>query len=197
MIGANIKEKNLVVAIKSVETLDERVLQASGKGLASGLLYSVGVVQREFLQGPRPAKLGEVTTRLRQSISSEVAVGPEGVVGRIGTNVVYGAFHEFGFKGSIQVRAHTRFFSAFNVRGERVTPKRRPRLDKQGRVIGFRESTVAAAEREGHPFVFTQQVKAHTRNINYTGRPFVRPALEKSLPVIKAAIEKDLAALNA
>ncbi len=196
MISASITERNFAVAVRSLQTLDLRVLQAAARGLQRGLEHTVTVIQREYLSGPRPEKLDARTTRLRGSITSEVTQNDKGVTGRVGTNIKYGAFHEFGFIGSITVRAHTRFFSAFNTAGVRVTPTRRVRLDRAGNFIGFKESTVAAAQREGHPFVFTQQVKAYTRKINYKGRPFVRPALEKSLPVIQREIEKELGTLS-
>ncbi len=196
MISADIKERNFAVAIRSLQTIDLRVLQACARGLERGLLHTVGVVQREFLSGPRPEKLDVQTTRLRNSITSEVTLNDKGVIGRIGTNIAYGAFHEFGFVGSMTVRAHTRFFSAFNSAGQRVKVARRTIRDRAGNVVGFKESTLRAAEREGHAFVFTGQVKAHTRKINYKGRPFVRPALEKSLPVIQSEIEKELSVIS-
>jgi hypothetical protein len=96
----------------------------------------------------------------------------------------------------MNVRAHSRFFSAFNAGGQRVNLTRRTIRDRAGNVIGFKESTLQAAGREGHPFVFTVEVKAHTRKVTYKGRPFVRPALEKSLPVIQREIEKALSSIN-
>lgn len=196
MISAEIKERNFAVAIRSLQTIDMRVLQACARGLQRGLLHAAGVAQREYLSGPRPEKLDVRTTRLRNSITEEVSLTDRGVTGRLGTNVAYGAFHEFGFVGSMSIRAHSRFFSAFNAGGLRVTPSRRTIRDREGNVVGFKETTANAAAREGHPFVFNIQVKAHTRQVNYAGRPFVRPALEKSIPVIQQEIEKEIAALG-
>jgi hypothetical protein len=195
-LNADIKERGFAVVIRSLQTIDTRVLQACARGLDRGLLHTVAVIQREYLRGPRPEKLDVQTTRLRNSIASQVTLNDKGVTGRVGSNLKYAAFHEFGFVGSMTVRAHSRLFSAFNLAGQRVRPTRRTIRDAAGNVVGFKESTLGAAQREGHPFVFTIQVKAHKRQINYKGRPFVRPALEKSLPGIQQAIEKELATLN-
>jgi phage gpG-like protein len=196
MISADIKERNFAVVIRSLQTLDTRVLQACARGLRSGLDHTVDVIRREELSGPRPEKLDVRTTRLRGSIASEVTLNEKGVTGRVGTNIAYGALHEFGFVGTMNVRAHTRFFSAFNAAGQRVKVTRRTIRDREGNVIGFKESTLGAAQREAHPFVFTVEVKAHTRKVNYKGRPFVRPALEKSVPVIQQEIEKELGTIT-
>lgn len=196
MLNADIKERNFAVAIRSLQTIDLRVLQACARGLKSGLDHAVDVTRLEFLSGPRPEKLDVQTTRLRGSIASEVTLNEKGVTGRVGSNLSYSAFHEFGFVGSMTVRAHSRFFSAFNAGGLRVKPMRRTIRDAAGNIVGFKESAAGAAAREGHPFVFTVQVKAHARKLNYKGRPFVRPALEKSLPVIQREIEKELGALS-
>jgi phage gpG-like protein len=47
--------------------------------------------------------------RLRRSINQRIeGAGTEMVAGYVGTNVVYGKPHEFGFKGNVQVKQHMR-----------------------------------------------------------------------------------------
>lgn len=49
------------------------------------------------------------TNRLRSSIhASDVAITADKVSGTVGTNVIYAAAHEYGFNGSVNVKAHLR-----------------------------------------------------------------------------------------
>jgi bacteriophage protein of unknown function (DUF646) len=48
------------------------------------------------------------TNNLRGSIHQEVSRDGSGIVGRVGTNVEYAAFHEYGFSGTQNVREHMR-----------------------------------------------------------------------------------------
>src|SRR5437879_1550606 len=108
MLNAKITERNFAVVLKSAQTIEPRLLAVGARGLARGLQGAISVIQLQFLDGPRPGKLGIKTGRLIKSIVSEVSPSERGVVGRVGTNVVYAPFHEFGFHGAQEVRAHTR-----------------------------------------------------------------------------------------
>lgn len=48
------------------------------------------------------------TNNLRGSIHQEVIRDGSAIVGRVGTNVEYAAFHEYGFNGAQSVREHMR-----------------------------------------------------------------------------------------
>jgi len=48
------------------------------------------------------------TGRLRNSIHSKVEHTPNAIKGIVQTNVKYAAVHEYGFKGSVTVKAHLR-----------------------------------------------------------------------------------------
>lgn len=186
MISATITAKNEQLVIAGLKTLDERVLQAAETGLARGLLFVVAASQREYLSGPRPSKIQSVTGRLRQSVSSQVTRGADRVIGRVGSSVKYAAFHEFGFHGVQNVKAHTRVMQNVNAKGQNiaVTP---------GKVIsGVLQTRREIAKKQRGGFVSVQFVKAHQRNVSYAGKPFVRPALEALQPQIKAEIVKDL-----
>lgn len=66
-------------------------------GLREGALYLAGWVKKNRLSGARPKYLGVVSGRLRSSIAaSRVIKTGEEYSAKIGTNVVYGAIHEFG-----------------------------------------------------------------------------------------------------
>lgn len=89
------------------------------------------------------------TGNLARSIGFKV----EDSFAEVGTNISYGAYHEFGFRGVANVRGHMR---------------------------------------RGH------QVRAHTRNVNYAGRPYLRPALDdifgtgRAVQVIKTVLEDEI-----
>lgn len=48
------------------------------------------------------------TGRLRRSVNFKVTESATGVEARVGTNVEYARIHEFGFKGTVNVKEHMR-----------------------------------------------------------------------------------------
>jgi hypothetical protein len=191
-LSASIKSKNFAAVVRQLRGNDAAILPAAAQALNRGLLEATGVIQTEFLQGPRPSRLGEVTGRLRNSISHDVKITEKGVIGQIGTNVVYGAYHEFGFKGTVQVRAHERHVedSNWTTAGGR---RRQLKQDLAGNVIQIKRESIRSAMKRGVSFV-VQQVRSHSRNINYAGRPYVRPGLYQVLPRIRELVNAEISA---
>lgn len=186
-------QSNYNVVVKELRQLGPKAYVAAAKGLSRGLQIVAGIAQKSFLSGPRPLRLDVRTTRLRNSISTKVEKRGNDYVGRIGTNVVYGAFHEFGFSGVQQVKAHNRIVGRVSGTGQDMDGRRRW-VDRAGRVIGMRDSHKRMASIQKKGLVLIQQVKAHTRNVTYKGRPFVKPALEKGSNTIQAQIRKEIKA---
>ena len=93
-------------------------------------------------------KLNVRTGNLRRNWSlrpvKEIPNGYEGGTGSGRT--VYAAYHEFGYHGSVQVRAHERRFSQVF----------------------------------GRPASGTAEVRAHSRNVNYPGHAYARPAFDET-----------------
>lgn len=189
---------------------------ACARGLARGLLYAVGLAQRNYLSGPRPQRLDVRTRRLRDSVTAEVEInrtvralewlrsggtsevrGDGQITGRIGTNVEYAAFHEFGFYGIVHVGAHSRVLSTSDVSGNKIDQRGRF-VDRAGNFIGYKSSHGKAAAKSSSKaaFVFQSQVKAYERHVNYAGRPYLRPALEAALPEIKQEVRNELRAIS-
>jgi phage gpG-like protein len=188
----NVSSNNISLVVKELDAMDARIMQAAEVGLRRGLLGAVGIIQRQFLSGPRPSKLDVRTARLRNSISSDVESGPDGrIVGRVGTNVAYGAFHEFGFRGVQNVKAHTRVISQVDRFGAEIDSRRVLR-DRKKNFVGFKDTRKQAASRMKSGFVFVQFVRAHSRRVNYKGRPFVRPGVEQALPMVLSEIRKEI-----
>ena len=184
---ASAKLQGTQIVLRQLDTLDGRVRQEVGQALARGLQYAAGVSQRRFLRGPRPAQRGVVTGRLLGSITRRVDHEADRIVGAIGTNVPYGGFHEFGFHGTQQVRAHNRVIRiiAAGTRRNGFGPFVFGRIGRIGEKQDARAGR-ARLEKLGKRVLQAQfeQVPAHTRTLNYAGKPFLRPALTQALPRI-------------
>jgi hypothetical protein len=94
--------------IKNFNQLPQEVPQAIKRGMDHALSVVRGRIQENRLSGkgpfpPAEHRLGEVTGQLRASAREEPAViaGNE-ITGAIGSPVVYGAVHEFGFSGTVR-----------------------------------------------------------------------------------------------
>lgn len=176
MIEASVQGRNFAVVLRGLATLDARVLQAAGKGMARGLEYAVGYIRRRKLLGQ---VLNRRTGQLIKSLEQRVDVLAEGVVGRVGSNLPYAAVHEFGYQGTQQVRAHTRALGAiFQRRGGPALTGR------------------AAAQRLRTGSVAFGQVKAHSRRVNFKERSFARTGIQESLPQILNEIRKEIATIK-
>jgi len=207
MIRVSIKAEGEQAALNSAKTLDERILKAADTGLKSGLLMTVGIAQREFIQdGARVkgeylpgARLHSVTGNLRRQMNTGTKRTADHVEGFIGNTAKYAAFHEFGFHGVQNVRAHSRVMRQLtddeNWGGEDIDT-RRPIRNAAGELLGFKESRKASAKFQKKGFALVQFVKAHARKLNYPGKPFVRPALLRMQPVIIGEIVKELNTLK-
>jgi hypothetical protein len=94
--------------IKNFEELPAEVPQAIKRGMDRALSVVRGRIQENRLSGkgpfpPSEHRLGEVTGQLRGSAREEPAViAGNTVTGAIGTPVIYGAVHEFGFQGTVR-----------------------------------------------------------------------------------------------
>jgi phage gpG-like protein len=177
MIKVTITEKNADKVLTSLKSTDERLMTAIGVGLARGLLIAVGVSQAEYLTGPRPERLEVVTSRLRGSIQSEVEVSNNAIIGRMGSNVPYAAYHEFGYHGVEQVKAHNRV-SSLQISNGTV------------RIVHEGGTKQMAKQLRKNDIVAFTQVKAHARKVDYDGRPYLRPALAQT--DIGSEIDKEI-----
>lgn len=176
---ARITSKNAQLVIRSAETLPARIEGAMATGLRRGLLGVVAIAQLEYLSGPRPGKIQSISGRLRQSVTSEVEQSPGRIVGRVGSAVKYAAFHEFGFHGVVNVRAHTRALQAFTESGGEQSLDLGPVVSDTGELLGFKRTRKQAATRLQKGFVSVGFVRAHRRKVDYAGKPYLRPAIDK------------------
>lgn len=103
-------------------------VQLVGKDRVVQHLQAMSEQARRSIQRAVVAEAIRVQARVRQKLAGEVlqershhlhdsihfeapVEEASGIYGKVGTNVVYAAFHEYGFKGTEQVREHTRRIS--------------------------------------------------------------------------------------
>lgn len=100
--------------IRRVGGMGAQFAPAIARGLDGGLEYALGKVaaSRFTGRGPFPVgehRLGVVSSRLRTSLRRSKATVNGGIVrASVGSNVTYFSPHEFGFSGTVSVRAHAR-----------------------------------------------------------------------------------------
>jgi phage gpG-like protein len=97
----------------ALEALKPAALKrAVARGMKRGTLLIAGAVQTERLTGKGPfpvaqQRLGVRSGRLRRSVRGTAPqIQGDTVTTSIGSNVKYAAAHEFGFKGTVTVKAH-------------------------------------------------------------------------------------------
>ncbi len=187
-----VQTSNLPLVVIKIRAIESQALEAAATGMKRGLDNIVQISQRQFLQGPRSKTiLGEVSGRLRNSLTRSVQIQEgRGIIGHVGTKLAYAAFHENGFHGVEHVKAHTRVVSQVSGKGESFDG--RTPITANGQLVGHRQSRKGAASKQKTGFAGVQFVKAHDRNINYAGRPFLRPAVAIGLPQLITEIQTDL-----
>jgi phage gpG-like protein len=110
------------------------------------------------------------TGTLRRKLNAKVETAPGRTVGTVGIKLSYAAAHEFGFSGTVQVRAHQRRVGLRQALQEAKTAK--------GKTI----------MRKAQAHDRLAQVKAHARKMNMPKRSFLRAALAERREAIVAAI---------
>lgn len=109
-VAANIKLSfNAQEILRRVDRVPEFILAAMARGIDYQNELTIGWIQSRKLSQRGAMTLGVRTNRLRSSIRRDQAQHGNGVArGSIGSNVEYLGVHEFGFRGAVRVRAHTR-----------------------------------------------------------------------------------------
>lgn len=92
-------------AVAKLEALPERVRQEVGVGMGRLVSQLSVKVQKEKLMGQ---VLGRRSSRLYRSIGGDVSQTDTQIQGVVSTPVEYAPVHEYGFKGSVDVKAHLR-----------------------------------------------------------------------------------------
>lgn len=140
--------------------------------------YTVGAIQEKRLSGKGPfpvseGRLGVVTNRLRTSLRRTKAVqSGGGLIGSIGSNVIYAGAHEFGFEGSVSVKSYTRKLASgdrFSINGAQV------RRGTASHIMGGNLKKVARTASG------VATVKAHTRHMHVPERAPIRKGIEERL----------------
>lgn len=147
--------------------------------LRAELRKSVGraalMVERETKQFKLSGQVLNVKTgRLRRSINTRLSETADSVTGTVGTNVEYAKIHEYGFKGTVNVRAHLRQARETGRMQLVNSPGKKMKVWKRAR-----------GAKTGQPF----NVRAHTRRVDLPERSFLRTALYVMRPEIRKLFE--------
>lgn len=113
--GILIGKEKLIPHLREITTSVEGELRREVERLS---ILLTGKVKKEKLSGQ---VLKNRTGTLRRSINYKVFSEPHRIYGIVGTNKEYGAAHEYGFHGVVNVREHLRMFTkAF---GRSIVPR--------------------------------------------------------------------------
>lgn len=135
-------------------------------GLAAGHIMS----RRLTGKGPFPVaagRLGTRTNRLRNSVwAAPARIHGNVVSASIGSNVKYAGVHEFGFTGTVQVKAHKRRIIALD------------RYERAGR--GWRQTQSG----------IRGTIRAHSMRLSIPARAPFRRGLEDRVPNLSRALSR-------
>jgi hypothetical protein len=164
-------ESNAAEVVKRLGQFPPAMQAAIGATLNRENELTVGDIQASKLSHRGPRTLGVVTNRLRSSLrAAKAVVTAQDVDSSIGTNVSYAGAHEFGFQGTVPVRAHIRLVHT------RQTVGGYKFLDpKTGKIRTKKNRKVAVAT--GY-----STVRAHTRRMDIPERAFIRSTLAERAP---------------
>lgn len=155
--------------INQIDKFPARMLDAVRQELDYQNQLTVGVAQRDFLSKRGPTTLGVVTNRLRLSASAFPAeIQGQSVFSSLGSNVRYAGAHEFGFNGTVTVRAHSRRNPNSDVY-KTGAKSSIARMDSRGRIVRNNPKPVALG---------VIQVKAHKMKMNIPARAPFQQAIE-------------------
>jgi phage gpG-like protein len=163
--------------IERLRTMNPRLLGASARGMSKATREIHGKITTERLtgQGPFPVsmhKLGVRTGQLRRTLRwTKAEISGNSVETTIGSNVRYAAAHEFGFEGTVPVKAHTRT-RHFSAKGKRLT--------KAGALAQARKGQAVTG--------FVSQVRAHSRKASIPERAPIRTGIEDHRDLMRQEI---------
>ena len=149
--------ENAEAVVAHVDAMPGKMRAALQRAVREAAMKLLTHVKQDKLSGQ---VLNVRTGNLRRSINQRVDVSGDSVIGTVGTNSVYGAFHEYGFHGVENVREHMR------------------------RRAGQMKGAGKAKKGEGDILV-----RAHERHVDYDGRSFLRSALDDMAADIAGRIE--------
>jgi len=100
--------------LRRLQAAPDEMRKALIPAMKACMVAAEATAKKDYLSGPRPAKLQRVSGRLRGSIATEVRQDGNTVTGRIGSNVVYAHIHELGGV----IRPKTATYLRFQIGGQ-------------------------------------------------------------------------------
>lgn len=154
--------EDALALVAQMRTWRDRVLPAMAGAIDLQNELTVGHIQADYLSQRGPETLGVITNRLRSSIRPRAAslVG-NAVISGIGSNVAYAGAHEFGFDGTVNIKAHTREVHLF-----------------EGRQISRQDAKGIRGKLKKKLSSLTANVRAHAREVHIKARAPIRHGIE-------------------
>jgi len=109
MTALTIEANGLTEVMVRLQEMPDKVRRALGAAVYGQATRIQAIIKNDKLQG---GVLNKRTGRLRDSIHIETDTTDGAVMARVGTDVEYAAYHEYGFSGTEQVREHLRHITA-------------------------------------------------------------------------------------
>lgn len=163
-------------AIERLAEYPQRLTAAIRSALDKENQLTVGHIVSAKLSRRGPKTLGVRSNRLRGSVRATRARanGAGQVVASIGTNVVYAGVHEFGFRGRVGVRAHTK----------NMTFKRSALASSYYHMVGGTKIKKSSKQ------TVQVAVRAHSRQVNFPKRAPIATGILERQERYRNAIEK-------
>ena len=174
---------NAAAVIKRIDTFPARM----GQGIAAALdrenELTVGAIVQDNLSYPADTKktpehgLRVHTSRLRRSVRPlRAVVGATEIRSAIGSNVRYAGVHEYGFSGTVTVRAHVRRNPAGDVFGSKGAVFNR----STGKITKAKSTQLLASG--------ITTVRQHSMKMNMRARFYIWSKLEERTARYGAAV---------
>ena len=164
-------------ALQSYLTLiPQRLATSVVKAMNRITIFTQAMVKRK-LAGE---VLHTVTGQLRRSINRETRVEDGMVLGIVGTNTEYAAIHEYGFDGTVSVKAHMRRISTKFKKDAMIGASGKP-----GKIARWKGRTSQNQYVSGYAMV-----KAHTMHMRIPKRSFLVSTLLEVMPVARIELKR-------
>lgn len=144
------------------------------KNLLVAMKESLAEVTKE-LKERVPVKTGTLRRSWNPKLPPK-ANDQGGYDGKVASNLRYAAFMEFGFHDKEQVKAHTRQVGGRSVFGMVA-------VQTASGVRGGADTFASRRRKLAQGITF---VKAHSRKVDFAGKPYARPGLLAAQPAVEA-----------
>jgi phage gpG-like protein len=184
-------------ALARVKAIPQKALKGIARGMDKANPNTAGVIQKNFLNFPRegptqPTGLRHKTGHLFRSVrASKAVITGESVLSAIGSNVSYAGVHEFGFKGTVNVPAHSRKpGKTFLLGGKLVSQRTAGKFLTKSGAVRKRAKAVPVPVHESRGVLI--EVKAHSMKMNLPARAPIRRGIAFNMAYTRSVVSEEV-----